>query len=75
MIQICSKCHSRSYAVANLKAGDEVIREVDKIFADSIRTVKALYDDGILQKPEGGSTPPTSSSSTRQRARPNRSST
>jgi hydroxylamine dehydrogenase len=53
MIQICSKCHSRSYAVANLKAGDEVIREVDKIFADSIRTVKALYDDGILQKPEG----------------------
>ncbi len=53
MIQVCTKCHSRSYAVANLKAGDDVIRDVDKIFADSIRTVKALYDDGILKKPEG----------------------
>jgi hydroxylamine dehydrogenase len=53
MIDVCSKCHSRNYAVENLKAGDDVIREVDKIFADSIRTVKALYDDGILQKPEG----------------------
>jgi hydroxylamine dehydrogenase len=53
MLDVCSKCHSRSFAVANLNAGDEVIREVDKIFADSIRTVKALYDDGILKKPEG----------------------
>ena len=53
MIDACSKCHARNYAVENLKAGDDVIREVDKIFADSIRTVKALYDDGILKKPEG----------------------
>jgi hypothetical protein len=53
MIDVCSKCHARSYAIENLKAGDDVIREVDKIFADSIRTIKALYDDGILQKPEG----------------------
>ncbi|WP_306534568.1 multiheme c-type cytochrome [Geobacter sp.] len=53
MVEVCSKCHSRSYAIENLRAGDEVIREVDKIFADSIRTVKALYDDGILTKPQG----------------------
>jgi len=53
MVDVCSKCHSRSYAIENLRAGDEVIREVDKIFADSIRTVKALYDDGILTKPQG----------------------
>ena len=51
MLDTCAKCHSRSFAEANLKAGDDVIREVDKIFADSIRTVTALYDDGILQKP------------------------
>ncbi|HEY3307504.1 MAG TPA: multiheme c-type cytochrome [Desulfuromonadaceae bacterium] len=51
MLDACSKCHSRSYADANLKAGDDVIREVDKIFADSIRTVKSLYDDGIIKKP------------------------
>ncbi|WP_298431973.1 multiheme c-type cytochrome [Geobacter sp.] len=53
MIETCSKCHSKSYAEANLKAGDDIIREVDKIFADSIRTVKALYDDGIIKKPAG----------------------
>jgi len=53
MVDVCSKCHSRSYAIENLRAGDEVIKEVDKIFADSIRTVKALYDDGILTKPQG----------------------
>lgn len=53
MLDVCSKCHSRSYAMENLKAGDQIIRDVDKIFAESIRTVKALYDDGILKKPEG----------------------
>ncbi|MBI1921416.1 MAG: cytochrome C [Geobacter sp.] len=53
MIDVCAKCHSRSYAQANLNAGDDIIRDVDHIFADSIRTVKALYDDGIIQKPAG----------------------
>jgi cytochrome c553 len=53
MVKACTQCHSKSYAEANLKAGDDVIREVDKIFADAIRTVKGLYDDGILQKPAG----------------------
>ncbi len=53
MVKACAKCHSKSYAEANLKAGDEVIREADKIFADAIRTVTALYDDFILKKPEG----------------------
>lgn len=53
MVQTCSKCHSKSYAETNLNAGDDVIREVDKIFAEAIRTVKALYDDGILKKPAG----------------------
>ncbi|MBT1071063.1 cytochrome C [Geobacter chapellei] len=53
MIDACTQCHSRSYAETNLNAGDEVIREVDQVFADSIRTVKGLYDDGILVKPKG----------------------
>jgi len=53
MIDTCSKCHSRSFAEENYKASESIIREVDKIFADSIRTVKALYDDGILKKPAG----------------------
>ena len=52
MIKVCSQCHSRSFAETNLKAGDEVIREVDQVFADSIKIVKGLYDDGILIKPK-----------------------
>jgi cytochrome c553 len=51
MVKTCTQCHSKSYAEANLKAGDDIIRETDKIFADAIRAVKSLYDDGILQKP------------------------
>ncbi len=53
MISTCTQCHSKSFAEANLKAGDDIIREVDKIFAGAIRDIKGLYDDGILKKPEG----------------------
>ena len=53
MVKACTQCHSKSYAEANLKAGDDIIREVDKIFAGAIRDVKGLYDDGILKKPAG----------------------
>jgi hydroxylamine dehydrogenase len=53
MVKVCTQCHSKSYAEANLAAGDDIIRETDKVFADAIRAVKSLYDDGILQKPAG----------------------
>jgi len=51
MINICSKCHGLSYAKKQLEAGDMVIKEVDKIFAEAIRIVKELYKDKILEKP------------------------
>ncbi len=51
MINICSKCHSLSYAKKQLEAGDMVIKDVDKIFAEAIRIVKNLYKEGILEKP------------------------
>ncbi len=51
MLKICSRCHSPSYAKAQLEAGDKIIREADKLMAEAIRTVKALYDEGILKKP------------------------
>ncbi len=53
MLQVCSKCHSRSYAKAQLDAGDRIIREADKLMAEAIRTVSALYRDGILKRPAG----------------------
>ncbi len=51
MIKVCANCHGRSYAIGHLEAGDMVIREVDKIFAEAIREVQGLYSEGILKKP------------------------
>jgi len=51
--QVCKDCHSPSYVAAQMQAGDDVIREADKLMAEAILEVKALYDDGILIKPEG----------------------
>jgi len=51
MAAVCAECHSARYAAEALAAGDRLIRESDRILADAIRTVKALYDDGILVKP------------------------
>jgi len=53
MIQVCSRCHARKFSEEQLEAGDDVIRDTDKVFAEAIRSVKSLYDDGILQKPAG----------------------
>lgn len=58
MINVCSKCHGVSYARKQLEAGDMVIKDVDKLFAEAIRIVQGLYRDGILQKPENWTTAP-----------------
>lgn len=52
MLMICSNCHSQNFAKKQLEAGDQVIRETDKILAEAVREVKSLYRDGILEKPE-----------------------
>ena len=52
MLTICSDCHSKSYAKNQLDAADGLIKEVDRLMAQAILEVKALYDEGILKKPE-----------------------
>jgi hydroxylamine dehydrogenase len=51
MIKVCSRCHSESYAVGQLQAGDQVVKDSDRVMAEAIRTVQGLYKDGILKKP------------------------
>jgi len=51
IIRACSQCHSENFARAELKKGDEMIRESDHLLAEAIRIVAGLYKDGILQKP------------------------
>lgn len=50
--QACSQCHSENFAKNEIEKGDQVIKEVDHLLAEAIRTVAALYQDGVLEKPE-----------------------
>jgi len=52
MIATCNQCHSMNFARAELEKGDQMIRRADRLLAEAIRTVAALYQDGILEKPE-----------------------
>ena len=53
MILTCRQCHSEKFARAQLAAGDDMIREADHLMAEAIRVVAGLYQDGIIEKPEG----------------------
>jgi hypothetical protein len=57
MIQVCDQCHSTNFAKGELAKGDEIIKSADHLMAEAIRTVAALYRDGILPKPENYSYP------------------
>jgi hypothetical protein len=51
MLKTCNQCHSLNFAKGELGKGDSNIREADRLMADAIRTVAALYKDGVLPKP------------------------
>ena len=50
MLKTCSTCHSGSFAKEQLQKGDDMVREADHLMAEAIRTVAALYKDGVLAK-------------------------
>lgn len=52
MLKACNQCHSVNFAKAELQKGDDMIREADRLMAEAIRTVAALYKDGILKRPK-----------------------
>lgn len=53
LVDACTKCHSATFAKGELAKGDDLIRQGDHLLAEAIRTIAALYTDGILAKPEG----------------------
>lgn len=53
MIKACSNCHSENFAKEEMAKGDALIEKIDHLMAEAIREVIGLYQDGILQKPEG----------------------
>ncbi|HUI84943.1 MAG TPA: multiheme c-type cytochrome [Candidatus Binatia bacterium] len=52
MLKTCNQCHSRNFAAQQLQYGDDMIKNADHLMAEAIRTVAALYRDGILPKPK-----------------------
>lgn len=52
MLKTCGQCHSANFARQQLEHGDNMIRDADHLMAEAIRTVAALYQDGVLKKPE-----------------------
>lgn len=52
MLNTCNQCHSVNFARAELEKGDRMIKEADRLMAEGIQTVAALYKDGILKKPK-----------------------
>jgi hydroxylamine dehydrogenase len=53
MLAVCGDCHSENFARGEMNKGDEMIREADRLLAEAIRIVAALYADGVVPKPEG----------------------
>ena len=53
MTAACSRCHSENFARGELGKGDDMIREADRMMAQAIEEVAALYRDGLLEKGEG----------------------
>ena len=53
MEAVCQRCHAEGFAQQQLTAGDQVIRETDRLMAQAITTVQALYTDGLLKAPKG----------------------
>ncbi|MFZ1730881.1 MAG: multiheme c-type cytochrome [Bacteroidota bacterium] len=51
MVRACSNCHSTKFAEGELKKGDDMIREADRMMAKAILIVASLYGDGLLPKP------------------------
>ena len=52
MISVCSNCHSEQYAREQLAMGDSIIKKADRLFAEAIEIVAALYKDRIIKKPD-----------------------
>jgi len=52
MVKTCNQCHSINFAQSELKKGDDMIRQADRLMAEAIVTVADLYSTGVLKKPE-----------------------
>jgi hypothetical protein len=45
------QCHAETYAREQLAMGDAIMQKTDRLLAEAIEIVAALYKDGIIKKP------------------------
>lgn len=57
MTAVCTQCHSLKFTQAQLAQGDEMVREADRLLAQAIELVAALYQEGILEPAAGAEEP------------------
>ncbi len=57
MLATCNGCHSGNFAREQLRQSEGLIRDADHLMAEALRTVAALYQDGVLQKPKDYASP------------------
>lgn len=58
MTKVCANCHGASYAKKQLDEADLVVKEADKLMAEAVRVVQALYKENVLRKPADWSMAP-----------------
>jgi hypothetical protein len=52
MLKTCNGCHSGNFAKEQLRQSEGLLRDADHAMAEAIRTVAALYQEGVLAKPK-----------------------
>jgi hypothetical protein len=52
MVDTCHQCHSVNFVGTQFRNAEGLLREADHLMAEGIRTVAALYKDGVLRKPK-----------------------
>jgi hypothetical protein len=50
--QVCQDCHSAGFSKEELGKADQLIRASDKLMAEAVETVQALYRDGLIERPK-----------------------
>ncbi len=47
-VEICERCHTPNFVATQFKSADEMVKEIDTIFAEAIEIIADLYRDGLI---------------------------
>jgi len=47
-VEVCERCHTPKFVSTQFRSADEMVKEIDKIFAEAIEIIADLYRDGVI---------------------------